>query len=217
VEAGRYDVMPLDGSGLARMIAEKPLVAVPRDSYTYMPGTQSVPFFAGPRLMNRPHSITASVEIPEAGAEGVLLCQGTAAGGYSLYVKDGKLHYVHNYVGRGLYSVTAPDPLPAGEHELRFEFEPTGQPDMAHGKGVPGRLQLYVDGALVANADAPVTVPFALNPGALTCGANPGSPVTPDYPSPFKFTGTLHKVTVDVSGELIHDPEAELRAHMARQ
>jgi len=86
-----------------------------------------------------------------------------------------------------------------------------------HGKGAPGRLQLYVDGALVANAEAPVTVPFALNPGALTCGANPGSPVTPDYSSPFKFTGTLHKVTIDVSGELIHDPEAELRAHMARQ
>jgi hypothetical protein len=55
------------------------------------------------------------------------------------------------------------------------------------------------------------------DPGALTCGANPGSPVTPDYASPFKFTGTLHEVTVDVSGELIHDPEAGLRAHMARQ
>ncbi len=55
------------------------------------------------------------------------------------------------------------------------------------------------------------------NPGALTCGANPGSPVTPDYSSPFKFTGTFKEVTVDVSGELIHDPEAELRAHMARQ
>jgi hypothetical protein len=55
------------------------------------------------------------------------------------------------------------------------------------------------------------------NPGALTCGANPGSPVTPDYIGPFTFTGTLHSVTLDVSGELIHDPEAELRAHLARQ
>jgi arylsulfatase len=56
-----------------------------------------------------------------------------------------------------------------------------------------------------------------LNPGALTCGANPGSAVTGDYASPFKFTGTIHSVTVDVSGELIHDAEAELRMHMARQ
>ena len=65
VEAGKYDVMPVDGSGLARVMGEKPLVAVPRESYAYRPGTQSVPFFAAPRLMNRPHSITASVEIPE--------------------------------------------------------------------------------------------------------------------------------------------------------
>ncbi len=217
VEAGKYDVMPIDGSGLARMIAEKPLVAVPRERYTYLPDTQSIPFFAGPRVLNRPHSITATVAIPAGGAEGVLLCQGTAAGGYSLFVKDGRLHYVHNYVGRALYNVAAPEPLPAGKHELRFEFEPTGKPDMAAGKGAAGRLQLYVDGALVANAEAPVTTPFILNPGALTCGANPGSPVTPDYHSPFKFTGTLHQVTVDVGGELIRDPEAELRAHMARQ
>jgi arylsulfatase len=217
VEAGKYDVMPIDGSGLARLMGEKPLVSVPRDSYTYMPGTQSVPFSAAPSVLNRPHSITASVEIPEGGAEGVLLSQGSAAGGYSLYVKDGKLHYVHNYVGRALYEVTSEDALPAGTHELRFEFEPTAEPDLAHGKGAPGRLQLYVDGALVADVEAPTTTPFMLNPGALSCGANPGSPVTPDYASPFKFTGILHTVTVDVSGELIQDPEAELRAHMARQ
>ena len=104
-EAGKYNVMPVDGSGLARMIAEKPLVAVPRDRYIYLPGTQSIPFFAAPRVLNRPHSITAEVEIPAGGAEGVLLCQGTAAGGYSLFVKDGRLRYVHNYVGRAVYGV----------------------------------------------------------------------------------------------------------------
>src|ERR1035437_5135148 len=153
-------------------------------------------------VLNRPHSITASVEIPDGGAEGVLFCQGSAAGGYSLFIKEGRLHYIHNYVGRALYGVSSPEALPSGTHEVRFEFEPTGPPDMPNGKGAPGRLQLYVDGGLVANAEAPVTTPFVLNPGALTCGANPGSPVTPDYTSPFKFTGTIHKVTVDVSGEL---------------
>ncbi|MDQ5839811.1 MAG: arylsulfatase, partial [Chloroflexota bacterium] len=109
------------------------------------------------------------------------------------------------------------DVVPAGRHQLRFEFEPTGKPDMAQGKGAPGRLQLYVDGNLVGNADAAVTTPFVFNPGALTCGANPGSPVTPEYEGPFTFTGTLHSVTLDVSGELIHDPEAELRALLAGQ
>ena len=108
------------------MIAEKPLVAPPRDRYTYRPNTQSVPFFAAPRVLNRPHSITATVDIPDGGAEGVLLCQGTAAGGYSLFIKDGRLHYVHNYVGRSLHRVSTPEPLPPGAHELRFEFEPTG-------------------------------------------------------------------------------------------
>jgi arylsulfatase len=217
VEAGKFDVMPIDGSALTRMVAEKPLIAVPRDTFTYRPGTQSIPFFAGPRVLNRPHSIVADVEIPADGAEGVLLSQGTAAGGYSFFMKGRKLHYVHNYVGRSQYQVESADVVPAGKHELRFEFEPTGEPDMAHGRGAPGRLQLYVDGTLVGNAEAPVTTPFVLNPGALTCGANPGSPVTDEYTSPFKFTGTLHSVTVDVSGDLIEDPEAELRAHMARQ
>jgi arylsulfatase len=199
------------------MIAEKPLIAVPRDSYTYLPGTQSIPFSAAPRVLNRPHSITADVEVPAEGAEGVLLSQGTAAGGYSLFVKDGKLRYAHNYVGRAVYSVESGQALQPGKHQLRFEFEPTGQPDLEHGKGAPGRLQLYVDGTLAGNVEAPVTNPFVLNPGALTCGANPGSPVTDDYTSPFKFTGTIHSVTVDVSGELMQDTEAELRMHMARQ
>jgi len=217
VEAGKHDVMPVDGSGLARMMAEKPLIALPRDSYTYLPNTQSVPNFAAPKVLNRPHSITADVEIPADGAEGVLLSQGTAAGGFSFYVKDGKLRYVHNYVGRQLLEVESDDVVPAGKHALRFEFEPTGPPDPAQGKGAPGRMQLYVDGALVGNAEAPVTTPFMFNPGSLTCGANPGSPVTPDYEGPFAFTGTLHSVTLDVSGDLIHDHEAELRVHLARQ
>ncbi len=217
VEAGKHGVLPIDGSGLARMVSEKPLVAPPRDHYTFRPNTQSVPFFAGPRVLNRPHSLTASVVIPEEGAEGVLLCQGTAAGGYSFYVQGQRLHYVHNYVGRSLHHVASPEALTPGAHELRFEFEPTGPPDLATGRGAPGRLQLYVDGELVANGEATVTTPFALNPGALSCGMNPGSPITPAYLSPFRFTGTLHTVTVDVSGELITDPEAELKAHMARQ
>jgi hypothetical protein len=210
-------VLPIDGSGLARMMAEKPLVAPPRDRYVYYPNTQSVPFTAGPRVLNRPHSITADVEIPAEGAEGVLLCQGGSAGGYTLFVKDGKLRYAHNWVGRETYEVESDGPVPPGKHELRFEFEPTGKPDISKGHGAPGRLQLYVDGALVGNAEAATTIPFAINPGPLTCGANPGSPVVDDYEGPFAFTGTINSVTVDVSGELIQDAEAELRMHMARQ
>jgi hypothetical protein len=113
--------------------------------------------------------------------------------------------------------VSAVDPVPPGRHQLRFEFEPTGAPDFMAGKGAPGRAQLYVDGRLAGQAEFPVTTPIGLNPGGLTCGANPGSPVVADYTSPFRFTGTLHTVTVDVSGDLISDTEGEMRMAMARQ
>jgi hypothetical protein len=217
VEAGRYNVMPIDGSGLMRAAVEKPQAAPVREQYTLYPGTQSIPFFAAPRTLNRPHSITAAVEIPDGGAEGVLLCQGTAAGGYSFFVKDQRLQYIHNYMGRETMRVKATEPLGPGKHELRYEFEPTGNPDLAKGHGSPGRFQLYVDGTLVGDEEVPFTTPLFFNPGALSCGANPGSPITSDYEGPFGFTGTLHSVTVDLSGELIVDPEAEVRLHMARQ
>jgi hypothetical protein len=116
-----------------------------------------------------------------------------------------------------MHGVSAPDPVPEGRHELRFEFEPTGTPDIPNGKGAPGRAQLYVDGNLVAENDIPITIPIIIAPGGMTCGADPGSPVSPDYKAPFRFTGELHTVTVDLSGKLIDDHESELRVAMARQ
>jgi arylsulfatase len=219
VEAGKYDVMPIDGSGLARFAAEKPMIAAPRDRFVYYPNTQSVPFFAGARVLNRPHSITAEVDIPDEGAEGVLLAQGSAGGGFTFYLKDRRLRYTHNWVGRELQQLTSDTEVTAGRHTLRYEFEPDGQPDMTKGHGMPGRFQLYIDDqlVLVGNLDVPYTTPVAFNPGALTCGADPGSTVTDDYKAPYRFTGTLHTVTVDLSGELIRDAEAELKLHMARQ
>ena len=217
VEAGKYKVLPLDGSVVQRMATERPQLMAARTRYTYFPDTQTVPWFAAVHVLNRPHSITADVEIPGGGAQGVLLCQGSGMGGYALYIKDGMLTYAHNYVGRTIYQVVSAAPTPEGRHQLRFEFEVTGQPDIPHGKGTPGRGQLYVDGKLVGDAEIPVTTPIIFNPGGLTCGANPGLPVTPEYSSPFKFTGTIYSVTVDVSGDLIKDTEAELRVVMARQ
>jgi arylsulfatase len=217
VEAGKYQVLPIDGSALQRFAQERPQLTKDRTRYTYYQDTQTVPWFASVHVLNRPHSITADVEIPAGGAEGVLLCQGTGAGGYAFYIKDGKLQYVHNYVSRALYHVVSVEPVSEGRHQLRFEFQPTGKPDIPHGKGTPGRGQLYIDGRLVGDAEIPVTVPLLFQPGGLTCGANPGLPVTPEYSSPFKFTGKIYGVTVDVSGDLIRDSEAELRMVMARQ
>jgi arylsulfatase A-like enzyme len=216
-EAGKYNVFPLDGTAAARMTTERPQVAEPRAEYVFRPGTQTLPFWVAPRVLNRPHAITADAEIPGDGADGVLLCQGSIAGGWTFYVHDNKLAYAHNYVGRRTYRVSAAGPLPAGRHLLRFEFEPTGQPDLPHGEGSPGRARLYVDGRPVAEEEFPVTTPIAFNPGGLTCGANPGSPVITDYAPPFGFTGTLHTVTVDLSGDLITDLDSEMRMAMSRQ
>ena len=143
---------------------------------------------------------------------------GGSDGGYSFYVKGGKLQYVHNYVAKTRYSVTSSATVPEGRHKLSYQFQATAKPDMAQGKGTPGRAQLFIDGKPVGQADFPVTTPIACGlSSGLVCGANPGSPVTPDYEPPFKFTGTIYSVTVDVSGELLKDHEAEHRAIMARQ
>ena len=110
------------------------------------------------------------------------------------------------------------DRVPPGHHCLSFEFEPTGKPDIKAGKGVPGRAQLYVDEQLVGQAEFATTVPITYGlGGGIACGADPGSPVTTMYKPPFHFTGTIHQVVIDVSGELIQDDEAEIRAIMARQ
>ncbi len=216
-EAGKYNVLPIDGSAGQRLITERPQVAAARDHYTYRPGTQSVPYFAAPKILNRPHAITADVDIPDGGAEGVLLCQGSGMGGWSFYVKDGRLHYTHNYVNRARYTVSSHDGLRAGRHQLRFEFQPTGQLDIAAGKGSPGLAMLYLDGQPAGQSEFPVTTPLAIHPGGLTCGANPGLAVTPDYQAPFRFTGVLHAVTLDLSGDLIIDTDSEMRLAMARQ
>jgi arylsulfatase A-like enzyme len=217
IEAGRHEVFPIDANAIARLLAQRPHLTTPSERYTYRPGTHTVPQFNGPRLLNRPHSITADAETSDKGSDGVLMCQGTAVGGWTFYIKDGRLHYSHNYVRRRVFTVASPTPLPSGRHQLRYEFEPTGEPEIFAGKGAPGRAQLYIDGALVAQLEMPYTTPVAFNPGGLHCGANPGSPVVGTYEAPFSFTGRLHTVVIDVSGELITDTDAEMAAAMAHQ
>jgi arylsulfatase len=217
-EAGKYKVLPVDGRGTERLAEVRPQIAVDRTSYTYCPGTQPVPVNAAVKVLNRPHSITADVEIPDGGAERILVRHGGVDAGYALYLKDGRLVWVHNYVGKEHLCVVSTEDVQGGRHELRFEFEVTGPPVIAEGKGAPGIGQLYFDGRLVGQAEVPVTTPLVLSlTSALVCGAGPGSPVSPDSEPPFEFTGTLRFVAVDVSGELIEDDEETMRRLMARQ
>ncbi|MEM9034339.1 MAG: arylsulfatase [Actinomycetota bacterium] len=218
VEAGRYGVLPVDGRGTSRLAEERPTIAAPRTSYTYYPGTQAVPTNAAAIVLNRSHSITAEVEVPEGGADGMLIEHGGTDGGYGLYVLDGRLTWVHNYVAREFHHVRAERPVPAGRHRLRFEFDVTIEPDIAAGRGAGGIGQLYLDGELVGAAEVPVTCPLSLGlTSGVRVGWAPGAPVGPEITPPFEYGGVIHSVTVDVSGDLVEDDEATLRRIMARQ
>ena len=226
VEAGKYGVLPIDSRGTLRFADERPKIAEDRVHYTYYPDTQSVGGDAAVSVLNRSHSITADVEIPVKGAEGVLFCHGGSDGGYSFYAQNNKLNYVHNYVQKDYYYVRSEEPLPGGRHKVRFEFEATGEPDLTRGKGSSGRGQLFIDDKPVGSADIPVTIPISVGlASGVNVGVNSGSPVTPEYHPPFSFTGKIHSVTVDISGELTGDVEGDegvkkeshMRMVMARQ
>ncbi|MFC7228701.1 sulfatase-like hydrolase/transferase [Salinirubellus salinus] len=219
-EAGKHDVLPLDGRGVERLGEPRPQPGKARDTYVYHPGGQHVPENAAVRVLNRDHSITADLTVPVGGAEGVLLAHGSRSGGYSLFVEDNRLHYVHNYVGVEEYQVSADEPLPEGDVSVRMEFEATGEPDVANGEGVPATVSLYYGDQQVGQGDLPKTVPNMIGIVAgLSCGKDSVSAVTDIYRdrSPFEFTGDIARVTVDVSGEPFVHEEAELDRIMARE
>ncbi len=218
VEAGKYNVLPIDSRGTARLMIERPRIAVSLNRYTLYPNTQGIVAAAAPKTLNRPHSFTAEVNIPEGGANGVLLSMGGNDGGFSFYVQDGKLCYLHNYLALDYFYVKAEDPLLPGKHFLSMQSVPTGKPDIAHGKGAPAKVTLLVDGKAVAERELPYTIPLrAGQGGAMIVGVDAGSPVSPEYKPPFKFTGELKRVIVDVSGESVSDHEAEMKAWLRKQ
>jgi arylsulfatase len=218
VEAGKYNVLPIDSRGTARLAEERPQIAVDRKQYIYYPGTQVVPSNAAPRLVNVPHSVSVHASVPKGGAEGVLFSMGGNDGGFVFYVQGGKLTYGYNYVADKRFKVQSGSAVPEGDHIFSVQFSPTGKADIPKGKGVPATITLFVDGAPVGRGDLPVTIPLSLGLAAGVCiGADSGSPVMTDYKAPFAFTGTVKKALVDVTGDAIEDKAARMRMYLARQ
>ncbi len=216
-EAGKYHVLPIDSRGVVRIADERPQIAPGRSRYVLYPGTQSISAASAPKILNRPYSINAEVELTDD-STGVLLSMGGNDGGITLYVKDGLLCYAHNYVAKELFTVRSDERVPDGRHFLSMEFAPTGQPDIKNGKGTPGTVTPFVDGTEIGRGDFPVTTPIRLaQGGAMLVGADTGSSVTPDYDPPFRFDGRIHRVIVDVSGEHVEDYEAQMRIALAKQ
>ena len=166
-------------------------------------------------IRRRSYTVAAAVEIDEA-PEGVLFAQGGIAGGHSLFVQDGRLHYVYNWLGERRQTITSDVDVPAGRHVLSAEFHKTGD-DPATGSAT-GTLTLYIDEQAVGS-DEIMTQPgmFALAGDGLTVGRDSGSPVTPAYRPPIAFRGgTIERVIVDVSGDAFVDHEKEVAAWLAR-
>ena len=143
-----------------------------------------------PNFRNRSYSITADVEIPAAGAEGVLMSLGGRFGGFSFFVQNHRLSYAYNWVGLEHYTVTSTEPVPAGVAKLRLEF--TSSPGS-------GTATLFINDRHVGEGRIARLVPitFGLSEG-LTVGRDPSTPVTESYQSPFEFTGKIKKVVMEL-------------------
>ncbi len=219
-EAGRNGAFPLDDrSPLEIILTPRPVLAPPRNRYTYFPGTADVPEQQAVNVRNRSFSIGALVDIPAAGAEGVLFAHGARFGGHALYVKDDRLHYVNSFVGIFEQKVDATEDLPTGEGLiLSASFDKDGEdpPGVA-----TGMLSLYHGDRKVGEGRIK-TQPgyFSLAGEGLCVGRDSGEAVTDDYPgtSPYRFTGgTIKRVAVDVSGEPYLDLERQAAAMLARE
>jgi arylsulfatase A-like enzyme len=214
--AGVYKGLPLDDRTALEIISSpRPQPTEPRERYVYYPGTAEVPESVGVNVRRRAYTIAAGVSVDTPEAEGVLFAHGGVAGGHSLFLKDGRLHYVYNWLGERVQTISSPDPIRTGTHVLSAEFSKTG--DDADTGSALGKLTLYVDTEPVADAEI-MTQPgfFSLCGDGICVGRDSGSPVA-DYSAPFAFAGgAIERVIVDVTGEHYVDHEKEVLAYLAR-
>ena len=210
-EAGRNQVLPLDNRPFSELVFERPAAVPARSHYVCRPGAAAVPEVVAVNVRNRSHAITAEVEIPSSGASGVLVAQGSGLGGWSFYVADRRLAYVHNFVSLEEHHVRSDGELPSGRHQLGFHFVRTGDHQ--------GTGRLLVDDEVVGEGPIPRFTPirFSLTGAGLTCGYGDGLAVTREYRPPFPFTGHIIRAVVDVDGPAFVDPEGEARAAIASQ
>ncbi len=167
-----------------------------RTSLTLYPGMIALMENATLDTKNRSHTITAQVEIPAQGADGVIIAQGGRFAGWSLYMKDGKLKYCYNWFNKERYTIESPNRVPAGKATVRFDFAYDGG---GVGKGGTGRLN--VNGEQVADGRIENTVPFIFSADETEdVGEDLGTPVTEDYKEgDNKFTGTIDTVTIAIT------------------
>ena len=216
VEAGKYGALPLESrDAMGILLAPRPQLAKPRNSYIYYPDSAEVPESVTPNIRNRSYGVAVEVRIDTPEASGVLFSQGARFGGHALYLKGGKFKYVYNWVGEFEQIVELDTPFPLGEAVLSVVFRKEGQT-----MPTEGTVTLYFGEEKVGEARIK-TQPgkFSLTGEGLNVGKEGAEPVTDDYPgsSPWAFVGgEIHKATVDVDGHPWVDLKAELEGAFAR-
>jgi arylsulfatase A-like enzyme len=221
IEAVKYNVLPLDDRRIERFNAE--LAGRPQlirgKSQLLFGGMGRLTENSVVVLKNKSHAVSAQIVVPEGGANGVIVAQGGAFGGWSLYLHEGKPAYCYNLFGLHRFKVYGQEPVAAGEHQIRMEFSYDGG-----GLAKGGSVSLYVDGAKAGEGRAEATQPMIFSADETTdVGTDGGTPVSDDYgPKDSRFTGRIKWVQLDIdeaAEDLDHliTPEERLRIAMARQ
>jgi arylsulfatase A-like enzyme len=195
VEAAMHNALPIENSRIDRFdVSNRPSLTRGRKTFTYVPGMVRIPEGAAPDIKNKSFHISADVEIPADGAEGVLLTQGGRFCGWGLYLLEGIPKFHYNIVGVTRYDVTGTKPLKPGKHNVALDFKYDGG-----GQGKGGKATLSVDGAKVGERRFDISIPLRISlDETLDCGEDTGTPVSEDYKVPFRFTGEITEARIEL-------------------
>ena len=214
-EAKNNFVLPLDDRSAAEQLfgTPRPHAEPPRDRYLYYPDTAPVPEAAAVNIRGKSYKIAASMDL-QTDADGVIFAHGSRFGGHTLFIKDGRLHYVYNFLGIKPEQDFVSPPLSPGKHTLGMEFkrEKAGE----HGESL-GKTILYVDGKPVAEGPMRAQIgKFTLAGDGLCVGYDSGDNVSQQYKNPGRFTGgTIQSVAFDVSDKAYVDLNRDAEADFA--
>jgi arylsulfatase len=208
IEAVKYNVLPIDNTKVERLdVKNRPSNIRGLKEFNYYAGMVRIPEGAAPDLKNRSFGISAVVDIPKGGAEGLLMTQGGRFAGLGLYIFKGRPVFQYNLAGVERYTVAGKEVLAPGRRIVTLDFNYDGG-----GVGKGGQATLTVDGKTVGSARLPKTLPFRMSlDETLDIGEDTGTPVSEDYRVPFAFTGKLEKVTIQTADHKL--TEEELRQY----
>jgi arylsulfatase len=205
-EAKKYQVFPLDASVAARVVAPRPNITAGRTEFVYTHPMVGLPQGDSPFLLNSSYTITADIEVPEGGAEGMILTSGGRFGGYGLYLLEGKPVFLWNLVDLKRLRWEDPDALAPGKHTVEFDFKYDGLGvgtlafNNMSGLGKGGTGTLKVDGRVVDSRTMNRTLPMILQwDESFDIGSDTLTGVNDaDYKPPFPLTAKLNKLTIKV-------------------